>query len=480
MSKKKEVKYAIVDIETTGGMAKRDKIIEIAVVIHDGIKVIDHYSTLINPQRSIPFEITRITGINDEMVRDAPKFFEVARKFVLMTKDTIFVAHNVNFDYSFIKEEYDKLGYTYSKKLLCTVRLSRKSFPGLPSYSLGNLIRHFGIKVSARHRALDDALATAEIFGYIVSKSDQNDLKIFINRGIKETKLPESISMERLHSLPEKTGVYYFYDVYGNIIYVGKSINIRSRMMQHFGQITAKSEKMIRLTNDIDYFETGSELIALLLESEEIKTQNPQINKAQKTKLYPYYIYALEDQQKFICLGINKEGSKGKATEKILSYYSSLASAKGYLGHIRDLYQLCEQKLIIPHEQPKSCIYFSMGGCMGACRQMEEAEAYNERAELAVEHLFKIFENDFIIVTEGRNADELGLVLVKEQKYYGFGYISKEDADLGHEEMLEAIEERLSTPECNMIIHQYLKNNAQLKLIDLQKKSMTDIVASKY
>ncbi|MFM2394850.1 MAG: hypothetical protein RLZZ546_2833 [Bacteroidota bacterium] len=466
---KKEIRYAIVDIETTGGMAKRDRIIEIAVVIHDGRQVIDQFSSLINPQRSIPFEITRITGINDEMVKNAPKFFEVAKQFVLLTQDTIFVAHNVNFDYSFIKEEYDRLGYTFSKKLLCTVKLSRKSFPGLISYSLGNLIRHFGISVNARHRALDDALATAEIFGYIVSRSDQNDLKIFINKGIKETKLPESISLERLHSLPEKTGVYYFYDIYGNIIYVGKSINIRSRMMQHFGQITAKSEKMIRLTNDIDYVETGSELIALLLESEEIKIHNPQINKAQKTKLYPYYIYAIEDVDKYICFGINKEGSKGKATEKILSYYSSITSAKGYLGYIRELYQLCEQKLIVPHEQSKSCIYYSMGGCLGACRNLEDSYSYNERAELALEHLFKIFDRDFIIVTEGRNTEEIGLVLVKDQKYYGFGFITKEDADMGIEEMLESIEERLSTPECNMIIHQFLKSQPHAKLINIKK-----------
>jgi len=162
MSKKK--RYAIIDIETTGGLSKRDRITEIGIVIHDGEEITEMYETLINPERSIPSNITRITGINDEMVRDAPKFYEVAKKIVEMTEDSIFVAHNVRFDYGFIKHEFENLGYTFSKKQLCTVRLTKNVFPGLKSYSLGSLIRHFGIAVTSRHRALEDARATAIIF----------------------------------------------------------------------------------------------------------------------------------------------------------------------------------------------------------------------------------------------------------------------------------------------------------------------------
>ncbi|MFZ1750838.1 MAG: 3'-5' exonuclease, partial [Saprospiraceae bacterium] len=152
--------YAVVDIETTGGMAKRDRITEIAIVLYDGREIIDRYETLIQPDRSIPYEITRITGIDDAMVADAPRFYEVAKKVVEMTDNTIFVAHNVRFDYSFIKEEFATLGYTFTRRQLCTVVLSRKAFPGLKSYSLGNLIKHFDIKVQNRHRAMDDVLAT--------------------------------------------------------------------------------------------------------------------------------------------------------------------------------------------------------------------------------------------------------------------------------------------------------------------------------
>ena len=144
---KKKNLYAVVDIETTGGLARRDKITEIAIVLFDGNQIIDRYETLINPERSIPYEITRITGITDDMVVSAPRFYEVAKKIVEMTEGAIFVAHNVRFDYSFLREEFTSLGFTFTRRQLCTVVLSRKSFPGLRSYSLGNLIRHFGITV---------------------------------------------------------------------------------------------------------------------------------------------------------------------------------------------------------------------------------------------------------------------------------------------------------------------------------------------
>jgi len=230
--------YAVVDIETTGGMARRDRITEIAIVVYDGKEIIDRFESLINPERSIPFEITRITGITDSMVADAPKFYEVAKKVIEMTEGAIFVAHNVRFDYSFIREEFASLGYTFTRRQLCTVVLSRKSFPGLRSYSLGNLIRHFDIKVANRHRAMDDVLATVDILGRILSSEEgvQKADRI-INAGIKASHLPKDITMEMIHSLPESAGVYYFYNVYGQVIYVGKSINIRKRIMQHFGNI---------------------------------------------------------------------------------------------------------------------------------------------------------------------------------------------------------------------------------------------------
>ena len=164
--------YAVVDIETSGGRAQVDKITEIAIYIHDGEKIVDEFSTLINPETYIPPFITRLTGINNDMVATAPKFYEVAKKIVLMTEGRLFVAHNAPFDYRFIQEEFKRLGYNYQRQTMCTVRMSRKIIPGMGSYSLGNLCQNLGITINNRHRAAGDALATTKLLELLLLKTE--------------------------------------------------------------------------------------------------------------------------------------------------------------------------------------------------------------------------------------------------------------------------------------------------------------------
>ena len=164
--------YAVVDIETSGGRAQVDKITEIAIYIHDGEKIVDEFSTLINPESYIPPFITRLTGINNDMVATAPKFYEVAKKIVLMTEGCLFVAHNAPFDYRFIQEEFKRLGYNYQRQTMCTVRMSRKIIPGMGSYSLGNLCQTLGITINNRHRAAGDALATTKLLELLLLKTE--------------------------------------------------------------------------------------------------------------------------------------------------------------------------------------------------------------------------------------------------------------------------------------------------------------------
>lgn len=178
--------YAIIDIETTGQAAKTGKITEIAIFIHDGFEITESFSSLINPECYIPGFITNLTGIDNEMVKTAPKFFEVARKIVEMTSDKIFIAHNVSFDYKFIQEEFRRLGYNYERKTMCTVRMGRKFLPGHKSYSLGKLCDELNISINGRHRAAGDALATVKLFELILarkalqeSKASENQLRLF-------------------------------------------------------------------------------------------------------------------------------------------------------------------------------------------------------------------------------------------------------------------------------------------------------------
>ena len=251
------MEYAIVDIETTGGTPATSKITEIAIIISDGKKVIDEYETLINPECRVPYNITRITGIDDAMVAGAPKFFEVAKIILKYLEGRTFVAHNVNFDYGHIKREYEDLGFEFSAAKLCTVQMSRKVFPGLPSYSLGKLSVSLGVILTRHHRAMADTLATTEIFHMILEKD-------------KKAKSLNVLSMKLgVNKLPNKPGIYYFLDFEGNIIYIGKSISIKKRVQSHLTNYhTDKGSSIIETVHTIDYQTTGNETMALLYENE--------------------------------------------------------------------------------------------------------------------------------------------------------------------------------------------------------------------
>jgi DNA polymerase-3 subunit epsilon len=463
---KKKNLYAVVDIETTGGLARRDKITEIAIVLFDGTQIIDRYETLINPERSIPYEITRITGITDEMVKGAPRFYEVAKKIVEMTEGAIFVAHNVRFDYSFLREEFSSLGFTFTRRQLCTVVLSRKSFPGLRSYSLGNLIRHFGISVENRHRALDDAMATVDILARALSNEEgKSRADRLISAGIRASHLPQDISMDRINQLPEAVGVYYFYNTYGHIIYIGKSINIRKRVIQHFGNMDSKTDKFIAKVADMTYELTGSELIAMLYESNEIKLIQPEINKAQRSKDYPYFVYHYIDANGYIRFAWEKSSVKYRKEKNILNHYSSKAGARGSLYGVTELMGLCSGLTGI-YEPDGGCFYYQTGACSGACQQIELASEYNLRADMAIEKLKKSFDKNFFLITTGRDDEECGLVLVEDGHYRGFGFIPARDLHLGIEELKESIKYLTPNPECNQIIMTWLEKHPDTKVME--------------
>jgi DNA polymerase-3 subunit epsilon len=459
--------YAVIDIETTGGMPRRDRITEIAIVLYDGSKIIDRFESLINPERSIPWEITRITGITDDMVREAPKFYEVARKIVEMTEDAIFVAHNVRFDYGFIREEFATLGYTFTRRQLCTVVLSRKSFTGLRSYSLGNLITHFKIEVENRHRAMDDVMATVTILDRILSREDGViRARRLISAGIMQTKIPAALSAETIQALPDITGVYYFYNQYGHVIYVGKSIHIKTRVTQHFANQDGKTDKFMARVSDVKFTATGSELIAMLLESSEIKALQPEINKAQRTKEYPYFVSVYRDAFGFIRFEWDKSSTKTRKEKEILNQYGSKAAARSHLLAACELFAICAGLSGI-YEPSGGCFYYQTGACTGACQRLEEAASYNLRAEEAVTWLTRSFDSNFILVTEGREETEAAIVLVENGHYRGYGYINADQLETAVGDYSQYIEKTEPNPECNQIIRTWLEKYPETLLMQL-------------
>lgn len=280
-------RYAVVDVETTGRSAASHKIIEIGIVLMDGDEIKETFSTLINPEASIPFYITEITGISDGMVLEAPKFYQIAKRLLELLEDRILVAHNVHFDFSFLRNEFSELGYSLVAAKLCTLRESRKKIPGLPSYSLSSLSSHFNISHKRKHRALDDALACAELLKILNKNSNLNKLEP------DKISLPPGLSGEEVHSVPTTIGVYKFYDELGTLLYVGKSNNLRQRILSHF-RVSFSSKKEMDFKNKIsriEYEETFSELAALLVENYLIKKLRPLYNKKLRSSRIRYGIY---------------------------------------------------------------------------------------------------------------------------------------------------------------------------------------------
>lgn len=458
--------FAIIDVETTGGTARWERITEIAIVLHDGEKVVDTFSTLLNPERSIPWNITQITGITDAMVSDAPRFFEVAKQIVQMTEDCIFVAHNVTFDYNFIREEFARLGFNYTRKQLCTVRLARKVFPGLASYSLSNLKNHFNIHAEKSHRALDDTLATTKLFELILAEQEGGgSIRGLVNQGVKETKLPQNITLERLHAVPESCGVYYLHDIRGEVIYVGKSLNIRKRLFEHFADMTPKGEKLRVGVADLSWEITGSELVALLHESAEIKRLQPPINRALRIRNYAGAIFTYTDQNGYKCLAVGKRTEKNARKLDLVAEYPKLDHAKSHLQSMVRSWELCFRLANLDSSE-KACFHYSIKKCHGACIGEESPEDYNERVALAMAEIDKRLSGSFFLIDRGRSEGEMALVGVQDGVYRGFGYVGADMGESTVEDLLECLKPLdSSNPDAARIIHYFMESKKGLKVV---------------
>ena len=455
--------YAIVDIETTGGSPRYEKITEIAIVIHNGNEIIDEYSTLLNPEKYIPAHITSLTGITNEMVESAPKFFEVARRIVEMTEECIFVAHNVSFDYNFIKNEFRQLGYDYKRKTLCTVKLSRKLIPGLKSYSLGNLCNSLDIIINGRHRAAGDALATARLFKLLKERNEKAESKIsFISgREGKFKNLNGFVNPADLDRIPEETGVYYLHDSVGNLIYIGKSRNIYKRILSHFSaNLSRKACEMKNRVAGISYDLTGSELVALLKESNEIKEHKPLYNKLQRRSFGSWGLYCFYDQKGYLNFSIRKVAGESRVP---ITAFSSKNKAVETLSFLAEKYWLC-QKLCGLYETEGHCFHYDIRQCNGACVGREAVNPYNQRAQRIIE-MNEDGKDSFLLIDKGRTNEERSVICVEHGVYKGFGYISINESYLHVNDLLSCINSLPDNRDIRVIIKNWMKKNKVEKII---------------
>jgi DNA polymerase-3 subunit epsilon len=453
--------YSIIDIETTGGNPYRDKITEIAIYVHDGEKVIREYSTLINPERHIPPFITRMTGISNEMVIRAPKFYEVAKDIVKITEGTVFVAHNASFDYNFIKSEFKNLGYFYQRECLCTVKLSRKLIPGKRSYSLGRLCRELDILIEDRHRAAGDALATVKLFELLLKQKTNGLFLETLGTGFNNTPVNPAITRQVIEALPSKTGVYYFQDEKGNIIYIGKSKNIRQRVLSHLSRVTSKKAlEMVGLITKITCEVTGSELLALLKESEEIKAHQPLFNRLQRRSLYNYGLYSYTDEKGYLCLKIDKN-SNGTLPH---TSFANLEKGKDFLFRLTDKFNLC-QNLTGLYSTNGACFHYAVKQCRGACIGKEPPEEYNKRVQEALDHAGFVKQN-MIVLETGRTHSESAFIIIENGTYLGYGYVEKMESVISVDDFKNFLIPGEDTRDARQIINGFLRNKRTRKRIN--------------
>ncbi|NOQ73733.1 MAG: hypothetical protein GQ574_17125 [Crocinitomix sp.] len=450
--------YAIVDIETTGDKPINFKIIEIAIILHDGKKELDTYHTFVNPEQKISPFISRLTGITDADVYEAPKFYEVAKDIVEFTKDTIFVAHNVSFDYSVMRREYRRLGFDYRLDHMCTIQSARILLPGHDSYGLKNITRDLNIDLGNHHRAIDDTRATAQLFT-IIHKKGKGNLANFIKREIDPAVLHPNLDINALDEIPNKVGVYKFYDSEKSLIYIGKSIHVKKRVEQHFKNTkTPKAIEMRERIAFIDHFLTGSELIALLRESEEIKNHQPVYNRAQKTTSFSHGLFMHTDQNGYYHL----HAKKNTLTEKPLVTFTSLPTAKKYLEFWMDEFGLC-QKMCHLHKTTSACFNYSIKKCDGACIGLESAETYNLKVTELTENLnFK--GESFLILDKGRKSNEYSFVSIKEGQYEGYGYIHRYMLKRNTENFKKFLTKQESNRDFQSIIKMQLHKDKKLEI----------------
>ena len=396
--------------------------------------------------------MVNLTGINSKMLHNAPKFYEVAKRIIEITEGCIIVAHNSSFDYRILKTEFNRLGYTFKRKTLCTVELSKVLIPDQPSYSLGKLTRSLGIVISDRHRADGDAKATVKLFKMLLNKDLKKEI---ITQAVKTEQKSKMTSNLRtiIEKMPTETGVYYIHNETGDIIYIGKSNNIKKRITQHFTGTNSKSKKIQTLVTAVTFEKTGSELVALLKESEEIKKNKPILNRALRKTIFTHALYQFIDHNGYINLQIDRANRE----ELPITTFTNRQSAKSFMHNISEKYELC-QKLVGLYKTNSSCFKYEVKECAGACLQKESVEDYNQKVNVLIE-LHRYDNKNMLIIDRGRYIDEKSVVVIENGIFKGLGFF-----DLNHQINNTDVLLSLITPMSNNkdnqhIIQSYVRRN---------------------
>ena len=456
-----------VGIETTGGNANRDRITEIAIITMRKGKLVSEWSTLVNPLTYIPDHIQNLTGISDEMVRDVPSFVEIYKDIYERLSDCVFVAHNARFDYGFLKNEFKRCSKTFRAPVLCTVKLSRNLFPEHKYHNLDSVMRRHGLTCSARHRAMGDARVLFDFMKTLYSTLNPHEVDQVIQRLLKRPSLPSGISEDDVDQLPESAGVYLFYDKKGAPLYVGKSVNIRSRVLSHFSgdHRTTKDMKICQTIAAIDYKQTAGELGALILEASLIK------------KLLPIYNHRLRRYESLTTISWNPDSDFSKpnivtadtldpsSISNHFGLFKTKKKAKDVLRTLTKEHQLCEKQMGLESGKG-ACFAYQLNHCKGVCVGEESYMQHKIRMLNALQPLKnKVwpFDGRIGIKEKSFNDNWTDIHIFENWCYLGTAH----DEDQLKQLRLFEKEEIMFDLDTYKILIRYLKNNPNSEIVNI-------------
>jgi len=380
-----EYPVVYVDIETTGGSASTSRVLEVAAIRVEPGGETREFSTLVDPETYVPANITRITGITQSDIAGAPKFNDIADELADIMAGAVFIAHNVRFDYSFLKMEFGRLGIDFSPKLLCTVRLSRALYRLEKGHSLAKLIERHEIPVLNRHRALADAAAIKYFTELAFSQHGEDLFNQMVERQLRTQYLPPNLDIEELESIGNVPGVYIFKNDTGQPMYVGKSVTLKNRILSHFRDTSTREVKISQTVHHVETIPTGSELAALVLESKLVKELQPLFNR-QLRRIWRYALLMKDEVDGYATLRVQSGQIDGSTDlSKVYGVYETRTKAKARILELTRTFELCP-KLMGIEKTKGACFSYSLGRCRGACVGEESPELYNRRFELALEH----------------------------------------------------------------------------------------------
>jgi DNA polymerase III subunit epsilon len=374
-------KICFVDIETTGMRVNYDRIIEIGILRVEDNTLVESYQTLVNPGMYIPEEILAMTGIGPGELEGAPSFYQIKNDLKRLLADAYFVAHNVRFDYSFLKNEFRRFDINFSPKQICSVKLSRSLFPQFKKHNLDALIERFGLNCERRHRAFDDARVLWDFYQLVQEKFPEEKLLEVVNKLLKKPSVPLMLKQQELDCLPQKPGVYIFYGESGAPLYVGKSVNIKDRVLSHFSSdhLSTKEMNISQQIKRIETIETSGELGALLKESDLVKKLQPIYNRQLRLKRKMVVLKKVKTEEGYEKVIFDETGLIDYLeTENILGTFRSKKQAKEFLVNLAKKFELCE-KLLGLESTKGGCFGYRLGRCKGACLNKELAGFYNLR-----------------------------------------------------------------------------------------------------